>query len=223
MLGGLYRTPAIYAHVKCVFTHTVPVDAYRGAGRPEAAYVVERIVDAASRELGIAPDELRRRNFIPPEAMPFATPVGANYDSGEFENLMRQAMESADWSGAAARKAEAKARGKRRGIGMATYVEGCGGGGEDMAEVRVDPAGNVTIFAGSQGGGQGHPTASAQIVAERLGVPLERIRLNQGGNYHVTFGKGTGGSRSLPVGGKMWCWPLPTRYWPRPSASPPMS
>ena len=201
MLGGLYRTPAIYAHVKCVFTHTVPVDAYRGAGRPEAAYVLERIVDAASRELGIAPDELRRRNFIPPEAMPFATPVGANYDSGEFENLMRQAMESADWSGAAARKAEARARGKRRGIGMATYVEGCGGGGEDMAEVRVDPAGNVTIFAGSQGGGQGHPTAYAQIVAERLGVPIERIRLHQGDTDQVPFGKGTGGSRSLPVGG----------------------
>jgi len=201
MLGGLYRTPAIYAHVKCVFTHTVPVDAYRGAGRPEAAYVLERIVDAASRELGIAPDELRRRNFIPPDAMPFATPVGANYDSGEFENLMRQAMESADWSGAAARKAEARARGKRRGIGMATYMEGCGGGGEDMAEVRVDPAGNVTIFAGSQGGGQGHPTAYAQIVAERLGVPIERIRLHQGDTDQVPFGKGTGGSRSLPVGG----------------------
>ena len=201
MLGGLYKTPAIYAHVKCVFTHTIPVDAYRGAGRPEAAYVVERIVDAAARELGLPPDELRRRNFIPPEAMPFATPVGANYDSGEFENLMRQAMGLADWSGAAKRKAEARARGMRRGIGMATYVEGCGGGGEDMAQVRVDPAGNITVQVGTQGSGQGHPTAYAQIVAERLGVPIGRIRLHQGDTDQMPFGRGSGGSRSLPVGG----------------------
>jgi carbon-monoxide dehydrogenase large subunit len=201
MLGGLYRTPAIYSHVKCVFTHTVPVDAYRGAGRPEAAYVVERIVDAAARELGLAPDELRRRNFIPPEAMPFATPVGATYDSGEFEKLMRQAMQAADWAGAPARKAEARARGKRRGIAIATYVEGCGGGGEDMAEVRVEPSGNITVLVGTQGGGQGHPTAYAQIVAERLGVPIERIRLHQGDTDQIRFGRGTGGSRSLPVGG----------------------
>jgi carbon-monoxide dehydrogenase large subunit len=201
MLGGLYRTPAIYAHVKCVFTHTVPVDAYRGAGRPEAAYVVERVVDAAARQLGIAPAELRRRNFIAPEAMPFATPVGAKYDSGEFEKLMDQAMTLADWAGAPARKSQAHSRGKRRGIGMATYVEGCGGGGEDMAEVRVDPSGNVTLLLGSQGGGQGHPTAYAQIASERLGISIERIRLHQGDTDQLPFGRGTGGSRSLPVGG----------------------
>ncbi len=201
MLGGLYRTPAIYAHVKCVFTHTVPVDAYRGAGRPEAAYLVERIVDAAARELGIAPDELRRRNFIPPEAMPYATPVGATYDSGEFGKLMEKAMQGADWSGAAVRKAEARARGKRRGIGIATYVEGCGGGGEDMAQVRVEPSGNIAVLVGTQNNGQGHPTAYAQIVADRLGVPLERIRLLQGDTDQIQFGRGTGGSRSLPVGG----------------------
>jgi carbon-monoxide dehydrogenase large subunit len=201
MLGGLYKTPAIYSHVRGVFTHTVPVDAYRGAGRPEAAYVVERIVDAAARELGLPPDELRRRNFIPAEAMPFTTPVGAKYDSGEFENMMSQAMAHAEWSTAGERKSEARTRGRRRGIGMATYVEGCGGGGEDMAEVRVDPAGNVALLVGSQGSGQGHPTAYAQIVAERLGVPIERVRLHQGDTDVVPFGKGTGGSRSLPVGG----------------------
>ena len=199
MLGGLCRTPAIYSHVRCVLAHIVPVDAYRGAGCPETANVVERIVDAEARELGLAADELRRRNFIPPNTMPFGTPVGANYDSGEFEKLMYQAMNAADWSGAPACKAEARARRKRRGIGMATYVEGCGRGGEDMVQVRVDPSGDIAVLVGTQGGGQGHPTAYAQIVAERLGVPIERIRLHQGDTDQIQFGRGTGGS--LPVCG----------------------
>ncbi|MEA2780415.1 MAG: aerobic carbon-monoxide dehydrogenase large subunit [Rhodospirillaceae bacterium] len=201
MLGGLYRTSAIHSRVKCVYSHTVPVDAYRGAGRPEAAYLVERVVDAAARELGLSPDELRRRNFIPAEAMPFTTAAGATYDSGEFTALMEKAMHLADWSGADARKADSQARGKRRGIGMATYVEGCGGGGEDMAEVRLDPAGNVAIAVGTQSNGQGHATAYAQIAAERLGIPIERIRVHQGDTDRLSFGTGTGGSRSLPVGG----------------------
>jgi carbon-monoxide dehydrogenase large subunit len=201
MLGGLYRTPAIHSRVRCVFTNTVPVDAYRGAGRPEAAYVVERVVDAAARDLGLPPDELRRRNFIPPEAMPYKTAAGATYDSGEFATLMAKAMRLAGWSDAAKRKAEATARGKRRGFGMATYVEGCGGGGEDMAEVRLDPAGNVAINVGTQSNGQGHATAYAQLAADRLGVPLERIRIHQGDTDRIAYGWGTGGSRSLPVGG----------------------
>jgi aerobic carbon-monoxide dehydrogenase large subunit len=201
MLGGLYRTPAIHSRVRCVFTNTVPVDAYRGAGRPEAAYVVERVVDAAARELGLPPDELRRRNFIPPEAMPYQTAAGATYDSGEFATLMEKAMQRAGWPEAAKRKMEARTRGKRRGLGMATYVEGCGGGGEDMAEVRVDPAGNVAISVGTQSNGQGHATAYAQLVSDRLGVPLERIRIHQGDTDRIAYGWGTGGSRSLPVGG----------------------
>src|SRR5262249_3453022 len=194
-------TPAIHSRVRCVFTNTVPVDAYRGAGRPEAAYVVERVVDAAARDLGIAPDELRRRNFIPPEAMPFTTAAGATYDSGEFAAAMGEAMQRAGWSDIAKRKEDAKARGKRRGIGMATYVEGCGGGDEDMAEVRIDPAGNVAINIGTQSNGQGHATAYAQIAADRLGVPIERIRIHQGDTDRIGYGWGTGGSRSLPVGG----------------------
>jgi carbon-monoxide dehydrogenase large subunit len=201
MLAGLYRTGAIHARVRCVFTHTVPVDAYRGAGRPEAAFLLERVVDAAARKLGLGPDEIRRRNFIPPEAMPYKTPTGPTYDSGEFGALMDEAMGRADWAGAAARKAEAKARGRRRGIGMATYVEGCGGGPEDMAEVRVDPGGDVLVLVGTQGSGQGHETAYAQIASDRLGIPIERIRVHQGDTERIAFGHGSGGSRSLPVVG----------------------
>ena len=201
MLAGLYRTAAIHARVRCVFTNTVPVDAYRGAGRPEAAFLLERAVDAAARKLGLAPDEIRRRNFIPPEAMPYKTPAGPTYDSGEFAALMDEAMRRADWAGASARKAEAKARGRRRGIGMATYVEGCGGGPEDMAEVRVDPGGDVLVLVGTQGSGQGHETAYAQLASERLGIPIERIRIHQGDTERVAYGFGTGGSRSLPVVG----------------------
>ncbi len=201
MLAGLYRTGAIHARVRCVFTHTVPVDAYRGAGRPEAAFLLERAVDAAARKLRLSPDEIRRRNFIPPEAMPYKSPVGPTYDSGEFGALMQEAMGRADWGSIAARKAEAKTRGRRRGIGMATYVEGCGGGPEDMAEVRVDPGGDVLVLVGTQGGGQGHETAYAQLVSERLGIPIERIRVHQGDTERIAYGFGTGGSRSLPVVG----------------------
>jgi aerobic carbon-monoxide dehydrogenase large subunit len=201
MLAGLYRFEAVYSHVRCAFTNTVPVDAYRGAGRPEAAYVVERMVDAAAREMGLAPDEIRRRNFIPPDAMPYKTAAGAIYDSGEFTALMEEAMQRAEWAGAKSRKEEARRQGKRCGIGMATYVEACGGGGEDMAELRVEATGDATLLVGSQSNGQGHATAYAQLAADRLGLPIERIRVHQGDTDRIPYGTGTGGSRALPVGG----------------------
>jgi carbon-monoxide dehydrogenase large subunit len=201
MLAGVYTTPAIYVDVKSVFTHTVPVDAYRGAGRPEAAYVLERLVDHAARKLGISPAEIRRRNFIKPEQMPFTTALGLTYDSGDFAKNMDDALKAVDAAGFAARRAEAKKRGKLRGLGYATYIEQCGGGFDEMAEIRFDPSGTATVLVGTQASGQGHQTAYAQIVEERLGLPFDKIRVHQGDSDAVSFGRGTGGSRSLPVGG----------------------
>jgi carbon-monoxide dehydrogenase large subunit len=201
MLTGVYATPAVHVRVKGVFTNTVPVDAYRGAGRPEAAYVVERLVDKAARELGLDPEELRRRNFIRPGEMPFRTALGLTYDSGDFQQNLDDALRIADKAGLAARKAESAARGKLRGLGMATYIEQCGGGGDEMAEIRFDASGGVTLLIGTQSSGQGHQTAYAQIIAERLGVPFDSIRVMQGDTDVVAYGRGTGGSRSLPVGG----------------------
>ena len=201
MLAGVYASPALYVRVKGVFTHTTPVDAYRGAGRPEAAYVVERLVDKAARELGVAPEELRRRNFIRPDQMPFRTAGGLTYDSGDFARNMEDALNNIDQAGLPARKAEAAKRGKLRGLGIACYIEQCGGGSDEMAELRFDPSGGVTLLIGSQSSGQGHQTAYAQIVADGLGIPFEDIRVVQGDTDTVSFGRGTGGSRSLPVGG----------------------
>jgi carbon-monoxide dehydrogenase large subunit len=201
MLAGVYATPAVYVRVKGVFTHSAPVDAYRGAGRPEAAYAVERLVDKAARALGIAPDELRRRNFIRPEQMPFRTSMGLVYDSGDFAKNLDDALAIADQPGLAARKAESARRGKLRGLGFASYIEQCGGGGDEFAELRFDSAGAVTLLIGTQASGQGHETAYAQIIAEGLGLPFERIRVVQGDSDLVADGSGTGGSRSLPVGG----------------------
>jgi carbon-monoxide dehydrogenase large subunit len=201
MLAGVYRFEGVHVRVKGVFTNTVPVDAYRGAGRPEANYVVERIVDAAARELGIGPDELRRRNFIPPEAMPYVTAMDLTYDSGEFAANMDIAIERADWAGFAARRAESLKQGKRRGIGMATYIEACGGGGDERGYIKFDPEGGVTILIGTQSNGQGHETAYAQLAADRLGVEFGAITVLQGDTDLVDFGRGTGGSRSIPVGG----------------------
>ncbi|MBI1776178.1 MAG: xanthine dehydrogenase family protein molybdopterin-binding subunit [Proteobacteria bacterium] len=201
MLAGLYSTPAIHAHIRGVFTHTVPVDAYRGAGRPEAAYLVERLVDLAARELGLSPAEIRRRNFIQPSAMPFTTALGETYDSGEFAAAMEKCMQRADWEGAAKRKADSERKGKLRGIGMATYVEACGGGGPESAWIEVDPAGTIIVRIGTQSNGQGHETAYAQLVADGLGVDIDKVRVIQGDTQTVESGSGTGGSRSLPVGG----------------------
>ncbi|MGE5145152.1 MAG: xanthine dehydrogenase family protein molybdopterin-binding subunit, partial [Candidatus Eiseniibacteriota bacterium] len=201
MLPGVYAIPTVYVRVKGVLTNTAPVDAYRGAGRPEASYLIERLVDVAARETGLGPAEFRRRNFIPPSAMPYKTATGLVYDSGDFTRLMTRAMETADWAGFEARRKEARGRGKLRGIGMAYYVERCGGGLEERAELRINPAGEVTVLIGTQSNGQGHETAYAQIVEERLGIPFDKVKVVQGDTDVIATGRGTGGSRSLPVGG----------------------
>ena len=201
MYSGVYAIPAISVVVKGVFTHTVPVDAYRGAGRPEAAYAIERLIDYAAHRLGVSPDELRRRNFIRPEAMPYATPLGLVYDSGDFARNMEDALAAADVPGFAERRAASTAGGRYRGIGHAVYIEQSGMPPDEFAELRFDPSGNLTMLMGTQSSGQGHQTAYAQLAAERLGLPLDRIRVVQGDTAAVAFGRGTGGSRSLPVGG----------------------
>ncbi len=201
MLAGVYTTPAVFVEVKGVYTNTVPVDAYRGAGRPEANYVVERLVDAAARETGLGPAEIRRRNFIPPAAMPYRTAMGLTYDSGEFQANMEDALKAADWDGFEARRAAAVKAGRLRGIGLSTYIEACGGSPDESAEVRFEPSGAVTVLVGNQTNGQGHETAYAQLIAERLGVPFENIRVVQGDTDRIVYGKGTGGSRALSVGG----------------------
>ncbi|MDH3910973.1 MAG: xanthine dehydrogenase family protein molybdopterin-binding subunit [Rhodospirillales bacterium] len=202
MLPGLYRMPAVYAEVKCVFTNSVPVDAYRGAGRPEAAYVVERLVDAAARQLGLSPVELRQRNMIAPEELPHTTVTGLAYDSGDFAQILDQALSQADWAGAAERKTAARTRGLYRGIGLATYIESCGGVGEEDARVRLDSDGGLTVYVGTQTNGQGHATAYTQLLAERFGLAPELIRVRQGDSDDLAEGGGTGGSRSLLMGGQ---------------------
>jgi aerobic carbon-monoxide dehydrogenase large subunit len=201
MHSGVYAIPAIHVGVKGVFTNTVPVDAYRGAGRPEAAYAIERLIDYAAWRLGVTPQELRRRNFIKPEAMPYTTPLGLNYDSGEFARNMDQALATADLTGFPARRAEARARGHYRGLGHAVYIEQSGFPPDEFAELRFDPSGTLTILMGTQSSGQGHQTAYTQLAVERLGVAPEKVRVLQGDTAAISFGRGTGGSRSLPVGG----------------------
>jgi carbon-monoxide dehydrogenase large subunit len=201
MYSGVYAFPAIHVAVQGVFTNTVPVDAYRGAGRPEAAYAVERLVDHAARQLGLAPDELRRRNFIRPDAMPHMTPLGLNYDSGDFARNMDQALAAADAAGFPARRAQSRAHGRYRGLGHAVYIEQSGFPPDEFAELRFDPSATLTLLMGTQSSGQGHQTAYAQLAAEKLGLPLDKIRVLQGDTDAVGFGRGTGGSRSLPVGG----------------------
>jgi carbon-monoxide dehydrogenase large subunit len=195
------RLVAIHVGVKGVFTNTVPVDAYRGAGRPEAAYAIERLIDYAARRLGASPQELRRRNFIRPEAVPCTTPLGLNYDSGEFASNMDQALAAADLAGFPARRAAAGARGRYRGLGHAVYIEQSGFPPDEFAELRFDQSGTLTILMGTQSSGQGHQTAYTQLAVERLGVAPDKVRVLQGDTAAVSFGRGTGGSRSLPVGG----------------------
>src|SRR6187401_2846432 len=201
MLPGLYDIQAFHCRVRTVFTNTVPVDAYRGAGRPEAAYVIERLVDASARKLGMAPDAIRRKNFIPPKAMPYKTATGKVYDSGDFTAHMKRAMEVANWKEFPKRAKAAKKQGMVRGIGLASYVEVCGTMGEETANVRMDPNGDITVLIGTQSSGQGHQTAYAQIVAEQFGVAPERVHIVQGDTDRVATGLGTGGSASIPTGG----------------------
>ncbi len=201
MLPGLYDIQTFHCRVRTVFTNTVPVDAYRGAGRPEAAYVIERLVDAAARKLGMTPDAIRRKNFIPPKAMPYKTATGKVYDSGDFTAHMKRAMEVANWKEFPKRAKAAKKLGLVRGIGMASYVEVCGTMGEETANVALDPNGDINILIGTQSSGQGHQTAYAQLVAEQFGVPPERVHVLQGDTDKIATGLGTGGSASIPTGG----------------------
>jgi aerobic carbon-monoxide dehydrogenase large subunit len=198
---GVYRTPLIEVNTKCVFTNTTPVGAYRGAGRPEANYYMERLVDTAAREIGIDPVELRRRNHIRPEDMPYKSPNGTTYDSGDFTNLLNKALALADWDGFTARQAESRARGKLRGRGISDYLELTGPPGREMGGIRFEANGDVTITTGTLDYGQGHWSPFAQVLATRLGIPFRRIRLVQGDSDQLIAGGGTGGSKSMIVSG----------------------
>lgn len=214
LLAGQYTTPAIYCNVKAIFTNTTPVDAYRGAGRPEATFLLERIMSKAAAELGIDQAELRRRNFIQPDQFPYQTPVAVVYDTGDYEASLNKALELSDYAGFATRRDQSKAKGKLRGIGVSSYIEACGiapsslvgslgarAGLYEAATVRVNPTGSVSVYTGSHSHGQGHDTTFAQVVADRLGIPLEQIDIVHGDTARVPFGMGTYGSRSLAVGG----------------------
>lgn len=197
VLASVYGFQAVYANVIGVFTNTVPVDAYRGAGRPESNYLVERVIDAAARELKIDRAELRRRNMVPPSAMPHATPVGKMYDSGDFRTVLDAALARADWAGFPARRAAAAARGKLRGLGLSYYLEATGGNPTERADIRFADDGFVDVYVGTQSSGQGHETAYAQLISTRLGVDGEKVRVRQGDTDMIPTGGGTGGSRSL--------------------------
>ncbi|MGO1121031.1 xanthine dehydrogenase family protein molybdopterin-binding subunit [Rhodovibrionaceae bacterium A322] len=201
MFSGLYRIPAIYAEVKCAMTNTVPVDAYRGAGRPEAAYVMERLVDRCAKVMGLDPREIRRRNFIRPSDLPYDTGLGRVYDSGAYEDLLNRASDQADWDGLAARKAEALSRGKHLGLGLASYVEACSGIGDEEARMTLDADGGVTIAIGTVSNGQGHLTAYAQLVNDALEIDPAKVRMIQGDSEICPATPGTGGSRSVMMGG----------------------
>ena len=214
LLAGVYKTPAIYVEVKAVFTNTVPVDAYRGAGRPEATFLVERLVDAVAKDTGIDKIELRRKNFIPSDAFPYQTPVALQYDSGDYTATLNAALKVADYAGFEARRTAAAAKGKLRGIGISTYLEACGiapsavvgslgarAGLYEVANIRVHPTGSVTVFTGTHSHGQGHETTLAQLVCEQLGVPMSQVEVVHGDTAKIPFGMGTYGSRSLAVGG----------------------
>ena len=211
LLSGQYDIPAIYCEVDAVYTNTVPVDAYRGAGRPEATFVVERLVEVGARELGLEPGDLRKKNFI--TAFPHQTPVIMNYDSGDYLASLKKASDIADVKGFGKRKRESGRNGKLRGIGYSTYIEACGiapsqavgslGAGVGLwesAEVRVNPTGSVEVLTGCHSHGQGHETTFAQLVSERLGIPIETVSVVHGDTDKVQFGMGTYGSRSGAVG-----------------------
>jgi aerobic carbon-monoxide dehydrogenase large subunit len=211
LLSGQYNIPAIYCEVDAVYTNTAPVDAYRGAGRPEATFVVERLIEKAGRETGLGPVEFRRKNFI--TAFPHQTPVIMAYDAGDYDASMRKALELADYAGVAARKAESAKKGLKRGVGFSAYIEACGiapsaavgslGAGVGLwesAEVRVNPTGSVEVLTGSHSHGQGHETTFAQLVSQKLGIPIEQVTGVHGDTDKVQFGMGTYGSRSGAVG-----------------------
>jgi aerobic carbon-monoxide dehydrogenase large subunit len=214
LFAGGYRTPAIFVEVTGVFTNTTPTDAFRGAGRPEACYVLERLADRAAQKLGIDRAEIRRRNLIPPSAMPYKTPIGPTYDCGDFPKIFARTLALADYDGFEKRRAQAARRGRLRGIGMACYVESSGVapsrfagalgarvGFYEAASIRVEPDGAVRAMLGTHNHGQGHATTLAQILSSRFGVPVEKIEVIEGDTDAVPHGTGTFGSRSIAVGG----------------------
>ncbi|MGI9352484.1 MAG: xanthine dehydrogenase family protein molybdopterin-binding subunit [Rhizobiaceae bacterium] len=201
MATGLYDIPVMGALMRGSYTNTVPVDAYRGAGRPEASYLIERLVDQCGRELGFSSDEIRRRNLIRPEQLPYTTPGGRMIDTGEYQAHMETCMKKAEWDGFETRLKQSKKVGKIRGIGMSTYIEACAFAGSEPAVAILTEDGNVDIKIGTQNNGQGHATAYAQLAAEKLGLDYENIRLRQGDTDDLEDGGYTGGSRSIPLGG----------------------
>lgn len=214
LMAGNYKTPLVYVNVKAVFTNTVPVDAYRGAGRPEATFQLERLVDKAARELGVSPFDLRRQNFVKPDQFPYQTPVAVVYDTGNYDATLDKLVEMIDHAGFEKRAAESKARGKLRGFGLAHYIEACGiapsnlvgqlgarAGLYESASVRVNATGSITVFTGSHSHGQGHETTFAQVVSEMIGIDASQIEIVHGDTSNTPMGMGTYGSRSLAVGG----------------------
>ncbi|MBP0446051.1 xanthine dehydrogenase family protein molybdopterin-binding subunit [Roseomonas sp. SSH11] len=201
VMGTVYDVQAIHNQVRCVFTNTVPTDSFRGAGRPETAYVMERLFDKAALAFGIGRDEIRRRNYVRPEQMPYRNTVGNLIDSGDFPETQAMALRIADWHGFPARHAAARARGRLRGIGLGYFIEASGGLTSEWARLSMTPEGDAEIRVGTFSHGQGHETAFAQIVAERLGLDPEKIRFIQGDTDAVEKGTGTGGSRSSQMGG----------------------
>jgi len=201
MVTGLYDIPTAHVNVVGVFTNTVPIDAYRGAGRPEASHIIERLVDTAAQEIGLDPAEIRRRNLIPSDKLPYKAPLGPNYDSGEFVKNMDDAMKLADWDGFAARRSESAKAGKLRGIGMACYVEAAAGGPNENVDVIFEDDGTVTVLIGTLTNGQGHATSYSQVLEEMLGLPFDKINVVQGDTDRVETGGGTGGSKSMMLGG----------------------
>lgn len=200
MLAGCYAMPAAHVSVRGAFSNTSPTDAYRGAGRPESAYLLERLVDKCGRETGLGAAEIRRRNFIRSEQMPFTTALGMTYDTGDFARNMEDALEIAGWDGFDGRRRQA-GNGRLRGIGLSTYIEACAGGAPESARVQVNPDGGVTVLVGTQSNGQGHETAYTQIICEQFGLEPEQVTVVQGDTDRVATGAGTMGSRSIPVGG----------------------
>ncbi len=201
MSTGVYDLPAIDINVTGVYTNTCPVDAYRGAGRPEAAFLIEKLADECARDMGLSYHEIRRRNFIKPEQFPYHTATGRMYDVGEFAGHLDTALERSDWKGFEERLAVSSNAGKLRGIGLSTFIEACAFAGSEPAHLELNGDGTVTLLIGTQTNGQGHATAYAQFVSDKLNIPLEQIKVHQGDTDRLAKGGGTGGSRSIPLGG----------------------
>ena len=234
MLVGQYALDAMYCSVTEAFTNAVPTEPYRGAGRPEASYVIERLATLAARELDMDPAEFRRRNYIPSEAFPYETPAGYTYDSGDYEKPLDEALSMVSYDDLRERQAELREEGRYLGIGISSYVESCGYGPSEIVGqiggqmglwenglVRFHPSGTVTVYCGTSGHGQGHQTTYAQIVADELGIPYDDIEVIEGDTDEVPMGMGTYGSRSVTVGGAAPSWPRrrPSR---RRGTSPPI-